>query len=99
MHKRAVDLGTETVLSVSLGFYHTCALLSNFMVKCFGANEFGQLGLGIFDGKGDDADEMGAALPAVDLGTDMEAVFITSGLYHNCAIFRNKQTKCWGDNR
>jgi len=34
------------VTQVSLGNHHACALVSDGMVKCWGKNDYGQLGLG-----------------------------------------------------
>jgi hypothetical protein len=65
----AVDLGPgRTALQLTLGEYHTCARLDDGSVKCWGYNLFGQLGLGDTQYRGDGRGEMGAALPAVDLG-------------------------------
>ena len=35
---------TENVVSISLGNMHSCGLLTQGRVKCFGNNHFGQLG-------------------------------------------------------
>ena len=43
----AVDLGTDrTAKALAAGWAHTCALLDDDSVKCWGNNESGQLGLG-----------------------------------------------------
>ncbi len=95
----AVDLGTgRTVEQVSVGATHTCALLDNGAVKCWGGNGSGQLGLGDRVQRGDGPDEMGNNLPAVDLGTNRTVAALTSGRDHNCALFTDGSVKCWGDN-
>ena len=94
-----VDLGSgRTALSVTAGNGHTCALLDNGTVKCWGANSKGQLGLGDTNHRGDGPDEMGNALPAVDLGSDRTALAVTAGYTHTCALLDNGAVKCWGNN-
>ena len=46
---------------------HSCALLDNASVKCWGNNYYGQLGKGHTNNLGDDPNEMGDNLTAVDL--------------------------------
>jgi hypothetical protein len=46
----------------------SCAVLQNRQIKCWGNNTYGQLGLGDTNNRGDNPGEMGASLPAVDLG-------------------------------
>ncbi|MBL8777046.1 MAG: carboxypeptidase regulatory-like domain-containing protein [Acidimicrobiales bacterium] len=94
-----IDLGTQrTVRAVSAGGQHTCALLDNGTVKCFGANNFGQLGLGDTFPRGDEPGEMGDNLPAVNLGTGRTAVAIDTGALHSCALLDDGTVKCWGLN-
>ena len=60
---------TDVVLiSFAAGSYHTCALLDDRSVKCWGGNDFGQLGYGDTNDRGYEGGEMGDALPAVSLG-------------------------------
>lgn len=93
----AVDLGTgRTAVSISAGGQHTCAVLDNGSLKCWGINGSGQLGLGDNADRGDESGEMGDALPAVDLGTGRTAVSVSAGTNHTCAVLDNGQVKCWG---
>ncbi|MBN1608163.1 MAG: hypothetical protein JW940_16135 [Polyangiaceae bacterium] len=94
----AVDLGTgRTALAVSAGGSHTCALLDDHSVKCWGGNEYGQLGLGDTDSRGDDPGEMGDHLPAVQLGSGRTVQAITAGWRHTCALLDDNSIKCWGE--
>ncbi|HMQ24886.1 MAG TPA: carboxypeptidase regulatory-like domain-containing protein [Acidimicrobiales bacterium] len=95
----AVDLGTgRTATVVSVGNEHSCAVLDNGQVKCWGENTFGQLGLGDTVIRGDAAGEMGDALPAVDLGTGRTATTVVAGNINTCAILDDASLKCWGFN-
>ena len=95
----ALDLGSgRTVLQVAAGTIYGCALLDNYEVKCWGGNNFGQLGVGDTANRGDDAGEMGDNLPAVDLGSSRTATQIAAGHEHTCAILDNATVKCWGYN-
>jgi len=95
----AVDLGTgRSATAISAGRYHTCAILDDKSVKCWGNNYYGELGLGDTNYRGDASGEMGDDLPAVDLGTGRSATAISAGQYHTCAILDDKSVKCWGNN-
>lgn len=105
-----INLGTDKnhkplkVLDVSLGVFNTCALLSNHRMKCWGANETGQLGLGHTESLGRAPGDMGNNLPYVDLGTDftgspLKVKQVSNGQYYsNCALLQNGGIKCWGYN-
>ena len=94
-----VNLGTgRTARSVAVGVDFTCAVLDNGTVKCWGNNEFGKLGLGNTDSRGDGGGEMGDALPAVQLGSGRRATAVTVGALHACALLDNGTVKCWGYN-
>lgn len=94
-----IDLGTgRTAIQISVGGYHTCAILDNQKLKCWGANFSGQLGLGDSDNRGDSNNEMGNNLPYIDLGQGRTASKIITGEFHSCAILDNESVKCWGHN-
>src|SRR5436309_1270185 len=82
-------------LAITAGDNHTCALLDNASVKCWGANSSGQLGLGDVAARGDGAGEMGDSLPAVALGTGRTATAVTAGSSNTCALLDNASVKCW----
>jgi alpha-tubulin suppressor-like RCC1 family protein len=94
-----VDLGTgHTATKVSTGYYHTCVVLDDGRVKCWGRNNYGQLGYGSTATLGDGASEMGDNLGYVDLGTSKTAVDIELQGYSSCALLNDATVKCWGYN-
>ena len=93
----AVSLGTgRTARSISAGASHTCALLDNATVKCWGSGLYGRLGYGDSTNRGDSTGQMGDSLPAVSLGTGRTALQISVGSQHSCALLDNYAVKCWG---
>lgn len=94
---QAVSLGTgRTASQIFAHGYVTCAILDNGSTKCWGRNNYGQLGLGNVSSRGDAANEMGDNLPAVDLGTGRTATSLTGGLDFTCALLDNATVKCFG---
>jgi len=95
----SIELGAErTATQLANGDDHSCALLDNSTVKCWGNNDLGQLGLGDTEHRGDDPGEMGDDLPTVDLGRGRTAIAIAAGGYGTCAILDDTTLKCWGEN-
>ena len=93
-----VNLGTgRTATAIAAGEQHSCALLDNASVKCWGHNAFGQLGIGNKTNMGDNTGEM-AVLPSINLGTGRTATAIAAGWHHSCALLDNASVKCWGRN-
>jgi cysteine-rich repeat protein len=76
------------------GIGHTCAVLSNGAVKCWGQAFAGQLGYGNTNQIGDD--ETPSTQPALEF--EVDAVHITCGLQHTCALFEDASVRCWGGN-
>jgi E3 ubiquitin-protein ligase HERC3 len=94
-----VDLGSNrTAKSIAAGWGHTCAVLDDSSVKCWGNNNAGQLGYGDTKNRGSDAGSMGNNLTAVDLGSGRTAKSIAAGSRHTCAVLDDDSIKCWGSN-
>jgi alpha-tubulin suppressor-like RCC1 family protein len=86
------NLGTgRTAVGLSSGGYHTCAVLDNGSVSCWGRGDNGQLG------NGGTSDQTTPTLTS-SLGTGRSAVAISSGMLHTCALLDNGSVSCWGDN-
>lgn len=82
--------------TLASGTNYACAILGNGELKCWGENQYGQLGLGDSRSRGLEPGDMGDALPAVDLGTGRTAKAIAAGQNHTCVILDNGGIKCWG---
>lgn len=88
-------VGINTATAISAGGNHTCALLANGQVKCWGWAASGQTGHGeILDG----TSAHYAATPVEVVGID-NAIAITSGSGHSCALLATGSIKCWGSNK
>ena len=88
-----------TVTQISAGGTHTCALLSDGTIKCWGYNGYGQLGSANADNIGDD--ELPGSVPAVSVSTTpgVTVTQISAGLDHTCALLSDGSVKCWGANQ
>jgi len=96
----AIALGTDLrAHALAAGRGHTCALLDGGRIKCFGDGVYGQLGLADTRARGLAPEELGDALPFVDLGPDFRTLEITSGAEHVCARSSDHRVKCWGNGR
>jgi alpha-tubulin suppressor-like RCC1 family protein len=99
-----IDLGTGiTATAIASGNFHTCAILDNSSIKCWGRNDSGQLGIGDTGNRGDGSHlsglvQMGDRLPIVDLGAGRTARAISAGDRHTCVVLDNTYVKCWGEN-
>jgi alpha-tubulin suppressor-like RCC1 family protein len=96
---KPVDLGHDrSAKLVAASNEHTCALLEDDSIKCWGANDWGQLGLGDRIDRGSRPNEMGDNLPSVNLGKGRTVKVLSAGAMHSCAILDDTSLKCWGRN-
>jgi Regulator of chromosome condensation (RCC1) repeat len=79
--------GISDAVSVSAGNNHSCAVLSDGRVMCWGENKDGQLGNGR---------KINSNVPVKVVGI-YNALDVSSGYDHTCAVLKNGQVKCWGD--
>jgi alpha-tubulin suppressor-like RCC1 family protein len=76
------------VVQIAAGFRHTCALLSDGMVRCWGKNGNGELGNGSrFDNP----------KPTLVMGLT-DVTYIAMGSSNTCAVRGDGAVSCWGDN-
>ncbi len=78
-----------TVLQLSLGTHHTCALLDSGGLKCWGYNGYGQLGNG---------GATSTNTPGGHISLDSKALQVAAGGNHTCALLSSGGLKCWGYN-
>jgi len=83
---------------IAAGNYIAGAILANGTVKFWGQNTYGQLGQGHTNHIGDNSDEMGDNLSAIDLGTGRTATAIGGGYYMSMVRLDNGKLKAWGRN-
>lgn len=92
-----VDLGTgRTVRDIFGDYQSTCALMDNYELKCWGRNDYGQLGLNHASHIGNSPGEMGDNLPALDFGTSEKIIDVQIAERTTCAHFASEIVKCWG---
>ena len=82
---------TRSVLAVSVGFRHACALTTLGGVKCWGGNNRGELGRGWSSGRRTD--------PGDVIGLTSGVVAVSAGGAQSCALTTAGGVKCWGVNR
>ena len=91
----AVDLGPgRTATAITVGASHTCVVLDNGSVRCWGNGVSGRLGYGNQLTVGDN--ETPAAAGAVDIGAGRRAIAISAGDFHTCVIRDDGTLLCWG---
>ncbi len=81
--------GVEGATALALGSGHSCALLFDGRVMCWGANDEAQLGI--------DRRTQPRSTPIAVSG--LEGVDrLTAGANHTCALMQDRTVRCWGSN-
>jgi alpha-tubulin suppressor-like RCC1 family protein len=80
------------VVQMAAGRDHTCAVLSDGELRCFGDNTYGMLGVASMVAYGDNEPASDAPFAIVD--GPVQAADL--GLDHSCAVFRDGNVQCWG---
>ncbi len=79
------------VAAIRAGYEHTCARTDTGAAKCWGADWWGQLGIGGFD-----RSNWFQPMDVVGAGNGVTAVAV--GTVHSCLVTSAGAVKCWGKN-
>lgn len=80
----------ERVVAMAVGAGHTCGLLHPGAVRCWGANDYGQVG------SETGAQSVLAATTAAGLSQHVRD--LSASHLHTCAVLQTGHVMCWGDN-
>jgi len=80
---------TSGVQSINTTADHTCALTTTGGVKCWGQNDYGQLG---------DNTTTWRSNAEYVLGLESGVAAVAAGSYHSCAVTDGQVVRCWGRN-
>jgi alpha-tubulin suppressor-like RCC1 family protein len=79
---------SSSVVSIAAGDGHTCAVMADGGINCWGRNFFGQLG----------ATSPTSLVPIEAAPAGSGFVTVSAGSEHNCALTSSGGAKCWGNN-
>ncbi len=85
------DVGNlnSSAISIDLGTFHSCAVLSTGEARCWGLNNNSQLG---------DGGTTNTHLPVTVSGLSSGVTSISAGVSYSCATISDGGVKCWGIN-
>ena len=85
-----VNLGNHTATDIAAGANHTCVILDNGQVSCWGSDSSGQLGNGAPTAN---VDAPGAPMT---MPSGLAATAIAAGDFHTCVVLTGGTYSCWG---
>lgn len=91
---------TTPLGSLAAGLEHSCAVLTNNTVNCWGENASGQLGNGTIAGfipPGAGGSVSSTVFPVSVSGIG-SATQVSAGQFHTCALLASGTVRCWGSN-
>ena len=77
------------VVAIGAGWHHTCAVTRAGALKCWGRNDYGQLG---------DGTTVNRSSPVNVQGLSAGVTAVSAGFTHTCALMASGAVKCWGAN-
>lgn len=77
---------TNASTTITTGTAHTCSLLTDGTIKCWGLNNYGQLG---------NNTTHDSFVPVAVRGISTATALVTAGM-RNCALLANQTVTCWG---
>ena len=82
---------SSPVVELAARSTHTCAILADGGISCWGLNEHGQLG---------DGTKVSRLVPTPvkSLPKEAKPIAIGVGSWHTCALFDDRKVRCWGGN-
>ena len=78
-------------VAIAAGGFHTCALIVNGEVQCWGNNDWGQV-----VPYGDEPGPFSFPFPSTDT---LAALGLAAGGYHTCDVHPGGTASCWGNNQ
>jgi alpha-tubulin suppressor-like RCC1 family protein len=84
-------IGISNAVGVSAGFLHTCVLISGGSIECWGYNADGQVGNNTVTAVRPHAEPFPVHVVGIT-----DALAISAGNFHTCALIADGKVKCWG---
>jgi len=75
--------------SLSIGLYHSCVVIVDGTVMCWGQNTYGAIGDGTTEYKS-------SAVPVINLPAGNPVTSVSCGGYHTCVTLQDGGVMCWG---